>query len=126
MPADLERLLALVREGDVLVQGYRSGTLARYGLSPERPGIVYVSVNCYGHVGPCTQRPGWDQLGVVATGVAMRQGSPARPQLLPADLIQECISGFGRLCFFRPVARMSLTPIAWTLPAVPLGTHPAE
>ena len=154
-------------------------------LAAQRPGIVYVSVNCYGHVGPWAQRPGWDQLGAVATGLAMRQGSPARPQLLPgvaaldyttgylaaygamvalsrraaeggswevraslsqtamwmqqqpnvqprpeqplpADLLQECDSGFGRLRFLRPVARMSLTPTAWTLPAVPLGTHPAE
>ena len=190
VPADLERLLALVREGDVLVQGYRNGTLARRGLSPERlaalrPGIVYVSVNCYGHEGPWAQRPGWDQLAAVATGLAMRQGSAERPQLLPgiaaldyttgylaaygamvalarrateggswevgaslsqtamwmlqqpdmqprpeqplpAALLQECDSGFGRLRFLRPVARMSLTPPAWTWPAAPLGTHAAE
>ena len=190
VPADLDRLLDLVRAGDVLVQGYRSGTLARRGLSPERlaaqrPGIVYVSVNCYGHEGPWAERPGWDQLGAVATGLAMRQGSPERPQLLPgvaaldyttgylaaygamvalarrateggswevraslsqtamwmqqqpdvpprlgqalpADLLQQCDGGFGRLRFLRPVARMSLTPPAWTLPAVPLGTHAAE
>ena len=189
VPADLERLLALVRDGDVLVQGYRTGTLARRGLSPERmaelrPGIVYVSANCYGHEGPWAQRPGWDQLGAVVTGLAMRQGSPERPHLLPlaaldyttgylaaygamvalarraveggswevraslsrtamwmqqqpdvqpraqsqlpAHLLQECDSGFGRLRFLRPAARMSLTPPAWTLPAVPLGTHAAE
>ena len=189
VPADLERLLMLVRAGDVLVQGYRSGTLERRGLSPERlaaqrPGIVYVSVNCYGHEGPWAQRPGWDQLGAVATGLATRQGSAERPQLLPlaaldyttgylaaygamvalarrateggswevraslsqtamwmqqqpdvqprpqhplpAELLQESDGGFGRLRFLRPVARMSLTPPAWTLPAVPLGTHAAE
>ena len=189
VPADLERLLALVRDADVLVQGYRTGTLARRGLSPERmaelrPGIVYVSANCYGHEGPWAERPGWDQLGAVVTGLAMRQGSPKRPHLLPvaaldyttgylaaygtmvalahraveggswevraslsrtamwmqqqpdvqpraqsqlpANLLQECDSGFGRLRFLRPAARMSLTPPAWTLPAVPLGTHAAE
>ena len=51
---------------------------------------------------------------------------PVAVQLLPTDLLQECVSGFARLCYFRPVARMSLTPTAWTLPAVPLDTHPAE
>ena len=47
----------LVREADVFSQGYRLGTIARRGFSPAqvaelRPGIVYVSENCYGHVGP--------------------------------------------------------------------------
>ncbi len=51
---------------------------------------------------------------------------PRPEQPLPTDLLQECESGFGRLRFLRPVARMSLTPPAWTLPAVPLGTHAAE
>ena len=53
--------------------------------------------------------------------VELRQEQP-----LPADLLQESDSGFGRLRFLRPVARMSLTPPSWTLPAVPLGTHAAE
>ena len=47
---------------------HRLGTLARRGFGPEqvaalRPGIVYVSENCYGHVGPWAERPGWEQLG---------------------------------------------------------------
>ena len=50
---------------------------------------------------------------------------PRPVQALPADLLQECKGGFGRLRFLRPVTRMSLTPPAWTLSAVPLGTHAA-
>ena len=63
------------------------------------------------------------------TAMWMQQQPDVQPrpqQPLPADLLQECDSGFGRLRFLRPVARMSLTPPAWTLPAVPLGTHAAE
>lgn len=102
---DHAQLLRLLRGSDVLVQGYRSGSLARRGLSArdaaeQRPGIVYVSVNCYGHEGPWAGRPGWDQLAAVATGMAMRQGSPEQPMLLPVaacDYITGYLAAFGTM-----------------------------
>ena len=56
-PKDLDTLRGLVREGDVFSQGYRPGTLGNRGLSPEelaqvRPGLVYVSMCAFSHVGP--------------------------------------------------------------------------
>jgi CoA-transferase family III len=82
----------LIRGADVFVQGYRLGTLARRGFSPEqvaalRPGIVYVSENCYGHRGPWSERPGWEQLGQAATGMSYREGlagPDGGPRLAPA------------------------------------------
>ena len=41
------------------------------------------------------------------------------------DLLEECESGFGRLRAVRHAARLSETPAQWTLPAMPLGSHPA-
>src|SRR4029453_5897489 len=60
-PQDLETLYGLVREADVFSQGYRPGTLGNRGLSPEalarvRPGIVYVSLSAFSHVGPWASR----------------------------------------------------------------------
>jgi crotonobetainyl-CoA:carnitine CoA-transferase CaiB-like acyl-CoA transferase len=86
---DATRLRELVRGADVFVNGYRSGTLERRGLAPHdlaslRRGIVYASVNCYGHVGPWVDRPGWEQLAQSVTGLANEQGTPARPELIPA------------------------------------------
>jgi hypothetical protein len=82
-------LRELLRDADVFSQGYRLGSLARRGFSPEavaklRPGIVYVSENCYGHVGPWAERPGWEQLGQAATGMSYREGFPDAPKLAPA------------------------------------------
>ena len=82
----------LIRGADVFSQGYRLGTLDRRGFSPGqvaalRPGIVYVSENCYGHLGPWSERPGWEQLGQAATGMAYREGLSAPdgvPRLAPA------------------------------------------
>src|SRR5258705_9118350 len=61
---DLDILRALVRKADVFSQGYRPGTLATRGLSPEelaaiRPGLVYVSLSAFGNPGPWAQRLGF-------------------------------------------------------------------
>ena len=91
-PEDAQRLCDLIRDADVFSQGYRLGTLARRGFSAQqvaalRPGIVYISENCYGHVGPWSERPGWEQLGQAATGMSHREGLSAAdgvPRLAPA------------------------------------------
>jgi len=74
-----ETLRELARGADVFSQGFRMGALARRGFDPERlarlrPGIVYVSENCYGNGGPWGERPGWEQLAQTVSGVAAVQG----------------------------------------------------
>jgi len=88
-PAGVERLTALVRDADVFTDGYRAGALERRGFGPRalaalRPGIVAVSINCYGNHGPWEHRPGWEQLAQSVTGLAAEQGSPGAPALVPA------------------------------------------
>ena len=97
---DRVRLDELVRTADVFSQGYRLGTLARRGLSPERlaelrPGLVYVSENCYGPVGPWAERPGWEQLAQAATGMSQAEGEAigGPPQLAPAA-VNDYTTGF--------------------------------
>lgn len=82
------RAAQLVREGDVFVQSYRPGALARYGLSNEEmahnnPHIITVNLNCYGHRGPWKDRPGFEQLAQTITGMAVTQGEAGQPQLGP-------------------------------------------
>ena len=71
-----DTLWRLIGETDVFSQGYRAGGLARLGFGPDevakrRPGMIYVSINAYGHDGPWRDRPGWEQLAQSATGVAL-------------------------------------------------------
>jgi crotonobetainyl-CoA:carnitine CoA-transferase CaiB-like acyl-CoA transferase len=87
--ADAATLRELIRGADVFAQGYRSGAMERRGFGPGdvarlRPGIIYVSINCYGHEGPWRERPGWEQFAQTVTGIAAAQGSSQRPQLVPA------------------------------------------
>ena len=84
--ATLEQLAETV---DVFSQGYRKGALGKLGFGPEqlaklRPGIIYVSINAYGHVGPWANRPGWEQLAQTASGIASDEGSPDKPRLIAA------------------------------------------
>jgi crotonobetainyl-CoA:carnitine CoA-transferase CaiB-like acyl-CoA transferase len=84
-PADVGILRGLVREADVFSQGYRPGTLAERGFSPEalaalRPGIVFVSLCAFGHVGPWASRRGFDTVVQTVSGITSRQG-----ELFPGD-----------------------------------------
>ena len=52
-PAGQERAATLLADADVVVNNHRGGSLERRGLDPAQlaerhPGLVYVSVTCYG------------------------------------------------------------------------------
>ena len=100
-PRDAEAARALLRDAHVFVQSYRPGALARLGFSSAAlahlvPGLVYVTVSCYGENGPWADRGGWEQLAQSATGLAHDQGGfeharnnqrrDTSPVLVPAAL----------------------------------------
>src|SRR6266481_4744768 len=94
---DCETLRGLVLESDVFSQGYRPGTLGDRGFSPEalarlRPGIVFVSLSAFGHVGPWASRRGFDTVVQTVSGITARQGdlfpgSAPGPQFYPVSAI---------------------------------------
>jgi len=96
-PQDLDTLKGLVRESDVFGQGYRPGTLAARGLSPEalaaiRPGLIYVSLCAFSHVGPWAARRGFDTVVQNVSGITWRQGelfpgAEPGPQFYPVSAI---------------------------------------
>ena len=96
-PKDVETLRALVREADVFSQGYRPGTLGTRGFSPEalanvRPGIVFVSLCAFSHVGPWALRRGFDTVVQTVSGITARQGelfpgAAPGPQFYPVSAI---------------------------------------
>jgi crotonobetainyl-CoA:carnitine CoA-transferase CaiB-like acyl-CoA transferase len=83
------QLRELARGADVFSQGYRPGMLAGLGFGPEdlaeiRPGIVYLSISCFGADGPFSHRGGWEQVAQTVTGLCHDGGDGDRPGLLPA------------------------------------------
>ena len=104
-PPARERLAELLGSADVFSQGYRTGAMERMGFGPTqlaqlRPGIVYTSINCYGHEGPWRGRAGWEQLAQTVTGMAHVHGGAGAPQLQPGavtDYTTGFLAAFGSL-----------------------------
>ncbi|KAF9893695.1 hypothetical protein FE257_009863 [Aspergillus nanangensis] len=80
---DREKLRELIREADVVVDGYRPGVMERLGFGREKVlelvrgrerGIVHVRENCYGWHGPWRGRSGWQQISDACCGVSMGYG----------------------------------------------------
>ena len=107
---DIETLRNLIRQADIFSQGYRPGTLAGRGLSPEdlaalRPGIIYVSLSAFGRVGPWAARRGFDTVVQTVSGITARQGelfpgSEPGPQFYPVsaiDYLTGYLMAFGAL-----------------------------
>ena len=107
---DVAILRGLVRKADVFSQGYRPGSLASRGLSPEelaaiRPGLVYVSLSAFGHTGPWASRRGFDTVVQTVSGMTIRQaecvpGKSPGPQFYPVSAIDYCtgyLMAFGAM-----------------------------
>ena len=89
------RLVELVREADVFVQGYRPGAIAAHGFGPLdtsrlRPGIVHASLSAYGTAGPWAARRGFDSLVQTASGFNVAEAAAfgqATPRPLPVQAL---------------------------------------
>ena len=85
----------LIKQSDVLVENFRTGTLAKWGLDYDRlqqlhPGLIYCSITGYGHDGPYKDRAGYDFM-VQAMGGFMditgtEAGGPTRAGVAISDL----------------------------------------
>jgi crotonobetainyl-CoA:carnitine CoA-transferase CaiB-like acyl-CoA transferase len=80
-PAQRERLLTLIDEADVLVENFRVGALARFGLdyatlAERNPRLVYASVTGFGQTGPRARQPGYDFLIQGMSGIMDLTGDP--------------------------------------------------
>ncbi|MEU6808607.1 CoA transferase [Streptomyces sp. NPDC046831] len=92
LAADRAAFEELLASADVVVTGYRPGSLDRFGLSPEalaerRPGLVVAQLSAWGTRGPWGGRRGFDSLVQAATGIAAAEGSAQRPGALPAQAL---------------------------------------
>ena len=81
--------LRLVEKADAVIENFRPGTFARWGLSYEElarvnPRIVLVHVSGYGQTGPYTHRPGYGTVAEAMSGIPSFTGFPDKPPTLSA------------------------------------------
>ncbi len=80
-PEGAELLRRLVAESDVFIENFRTGTLAKYGLSYDdlrkiNPRIIYCSITGFGQTGPYNDRSGYDYLVQAMGGQMAVTGQP--------------------------------------------------
>ena len=64
-PEGIQQVRELAREADVLIENYKVGQLAKYGLDAPslqaiNPGLIYCSITGYGQTGPLSHKAGYD------------------------------------------------------------------
>ena len=96
----------LAARADVLVENFRVGNLARYGLDYDsiaevNPGIIYASVTGFGQTGPRAAEPGYDAALQGMTGVMSvtgeADGRPTKVGVAWVDILTGLHSTIGIL-----------------------------
>jgi crotonobetainyl-CoA:carnitine CoA-transferase CaiB-like acyl-CoA transferase len=80
-PEGQARVRELAKNADVVLENFKVGGLAKYGLdyanlSAINPGLVYCSITGFGQSGPYRERPGYDFLIQAMGGIMSITGSP--------------------------------------------------
>lgn len=110
-PGNVDRLRQLARGANVFVQGYRPGSIAGRGFSPEalaelRPGVVAVTMCAFSHAGPWNWRRGFDSVVQTVSGIAAEGGKAAGidgPKPLPCQALDHAT---GYLIAFATIAAL--------------------
>ena len=109
----------LLAKADVVVNNHRLGSLERRRLDPREladrhPGLVYVSINCYGASGPWAARGGFDMNGSAVSGLMAMEGSAAEPRFPATFLINDYITGYmGAVGAMAALARRTTEGGSW-------------
>ena len=100
----------LIAQSDILVENFKVGALAKYGLAYEQlreefPGLIYCSITGFGQTGPYAPRPGYDSLIQAMGGIMSLTGEPdGMPQKVGvpvADLFAGLYGCIGILAALR-------------------------
>jgi crotonobetainyl-CoA:carnitine CoA-transferase CaiB-like acyl-CoA transferase len=71
----------LARTADILIENFRPGVMARFGLdyatlSREHPGLIYASISGHGQTGPWAGKGGFDMVAQGLSGLMSVTGHP--------------------------------------------------
>jgi alpha-methylacyl-CoA racemase len=105
-----EALLRLIRDYDVVLDGFRPGVLDRLGVGYERlrqenPGLVYCAITGYGQAGPYRDRSGHDMNYLGLVGLLGLTGEADGPPVQAAGQIAD-LGGGGLIAAFAVLAAL--------------------
>jgi crotonobetainyl-CoA:carnitine CoA-transferase CaiB-like acyl-CoA transferase len=92
----------LARRSHVLVENFRTGALARYGLdyaslASDNPALIYCSLTGFGHTGPYKDKAGYDYLiqgmGGLMSITGQPDGAPGAEPMKVGVAVSDLVSG---------------------------------
>jgi crotonobetainyl-CoA:carnitine CoA-transferase CaiB-like acyl-CoA transferase len=88
----------LAADSDILIENYKFGGLAKYGLdyaslSAINPRLIYCSITGFGQTGPYAPRPGYDLLLQAMGGLMSITGDPSTPPQRVGVAVVDLMSG---------------------------------
>ncbi|MDR5765874.1 MULTISPECIES: CaiB/BaiF CoA-transferase family protein [unclassified Caballeronia] len=94
----VEAVKQLVKDVDIVIENYRTGTLEKWGLGYDtlkeiNPGLIMVRITGFGQTGPYRFRPGFGTLAEAYAGYAFISGNPDQPPLLPGFALGDASTG---------------------------------
>ena len=121
----------LVQQCDILVENFKVGTLARYGLGYEQlhatqPGLIYCSITGFGQTGPYAPRPGYDGLVQAMGGVMSLTGEPDGLPVKVGVPIADLFAGlYGCIGILAALRHKEATGVGQQIDIGMLDTHVA-
>jgi crotonobetainyl-CoA:carnitine CoA-transferase CaiB-like acyl-CoA transferase len=93
----------LARRAHVVVENFKTGSLAKYGLDyeslgAENPALIYCSITGFGHTGPYKDKAGYDYLvqgmGGLMSVTGQPDGTPGAEPLKVGVAVSDLFTGF--------------------------------
>ena len=126
-----ELALQLIAQSDILVENFKVGALAKYGLGYEQlhakfPKLVYCSITGFGQTGPYAPRPGYDSLIQGMGGVMSLTGEPdGQPQKVGVPVADLFAGLYGCIGILAAIRHRDATGIGQQIDIGMLDTHVA-
>ena len=118
-PEGQQLVRELAKDVDVLVENYKVGDLARYGLGYDdlaklNPGLIYCSVTGFGQTGPYKDRPGYDFMAQGMGGLMSITGeadgvSGGGPQRVGIPIIDMTTGMYATIAICAALANRAVT-----------------
>jgi crotonobetainyl-CoA:carnitine CoA-transferase CaiB-like acyl-CoA transferase len=130
-PEGQEIALKLIAGCDILVENFKVGALAKYGLGYEQlhaafPRLVYCSITGFGQTGPYAPRPGYDSLIQAMGGVMSLTGEPdGLPQKVGVPVADLFAGLYGCIGILAALRHRDLTGQGQQIDISMLDTHVA-
>jgi crotonobetainyl-CoA:carnitine CoA-transferase CaiB-like acyl-CoA transferase len=116
---------------DILVENFKVGALAKYGLGYDQlhaafPGLIYCSITGFGQTGPYAPRPGYDSLIQAMGGVMSLTGEPdGLPQKVGVPVADLFAGLYGCIGILAALRHKAATGIGQQIDIGMLDTHVA-